>query len=125
MSLGLFLIHFCINFRLDVKLIYQYKSKQAYDYVLTVPADMRKYIKCHPELQDSLEPLLKNVNPHDYYFLVVHGGEIKSLSMKKNKNNELPCIKYKKNVSPYMVSYYLIPNTRYIDFLKLTKWYHT
>lgn len=120
--LGIFIYYYCIDFELDLIPIYQYEGQESYDEVSIIPTDIDEYLKSYPELQDDLEPKLKNIN--EYYFLVVRGGEIRSISMKKNQKNCLPHVKLKKNVSSRIVSYYLVPNTRYIDFLKITKWYH-
>lgn len=122
---GLFIYYYCIDFKLNLIPIYQYEAQENYNKVSVIPTDMDEYLKTNSELQKKLESRLKSIDPNEYYFLVVYGGEIKSVSMKKNRKNYLPSIKFKKNASLRTVSYYLIPDTRYIDFLKLTKWYHT
>lgn len=105
-----------IGFKINVDLIYQYQTSEEYESLYLCQADIDFYLSEKPEFKSVLEPLLKGIDREKYSLLIIGGGEIESIKMKKNKRNAYPDINFKSNVPKNTISYYIIKNERNIEF---------
>lgn len=110
-----FVYYNLIYFKVDIKLIYQYQDGGVHNTIYLCQTDIDLYLQDEPQYKEILTPLLNSINRDDYILLIIGGGEIETLSMKKNKKNPHPKLIFKKNIPKDTISYYLLKKERYIE----------
>lgn len=87
--------------------------ENTYAYFVDVNELCNEYPEFKNQVEQQLSCKIENIDPNEYRFLKVCGGEIESFTMSKNTKNWFPNIKYKKELTT--ISVYFMRNDRNIE----------